>query len=109
MPGRGAAGTAGVGGLVRRATMSGRGGTTGRATGCPARFGFAGGLKGTPPPIEAGACGACGAAGAPGRAICLGPGTLGADRGTPGIATDGAVLGISPTPGGSGCRGPERI
>src|SRR5258708_2526818 len=65
MPGRGAAGVPGDGGLDRRATISGRGGTTGRAAGCPARFGFAGGRSGLPPPPE---CADAGAAGAPGPA-----------------------------------------
>ncbi len=30
-------------------------------------------------------------------------------RGAPGIATDGGVLGMSPKPGGSGWRGPDKI
>jgi hypothetical protein len=54
MPGRGIAGAPGTGGFASRATMSGRGGTMGRAAGCPARFGLAGGRKGLPPPT--GAC-----------------------------------------------------
>src|SRR5579864_8685273 len=96
MPGRGAAGTAGVGGLVRRATMSGRGGTTGRAAGCPAKFGFAGGRSGLPPPIggvgkvvPAGACGR-----ATGRRGVEMLGTDGVGRGGPGTA-----LGAPPIPG----------
>jgi len=108
MPGRGSAGAPGDGGrCVSFATISGRGGTIGRATGCPARFGFAGGRSGLPPPIGPAYCGAAGAAGraAPGA----GRAGVGAGRGAPGIATDGGVFGISPIPAGSGWRGPERI
>jgi hypothetical protein len=122
MPGRGApgAGAPGMaGGLAaNRATISARGGTTGRATGCPAKFGLAGGRRGCPPPtgIPAGAAGA--GADGPGRAAGRGgagiAGTV-PGRGAPGIAmaggapAPGAGLGASATPGGSGCRGPDKI
>jgi hypothetical protein len=134
IPGRGAAGMLGVGGLVSRATMSGRGGTTGRAAGWPARFGLAGGRRGPPPPVGAATAGALGADGVPGRIAGRGVGILGtgaAGRGGPGIANVGlAVVGLglatagvpadgvatevgafgnSPSPGGNGWRGPDRI
>jgi hypothetical protein len=119
MPGRGIAGAPGSGGFVRRATISGLGGTMGRATGCPARFGFAGGRNGPPPPgLAWGAPGEAGTAGR--RGCCRGAGALGigAGRGAPGVAAceltpgidiEGGVFGMSATPGGSGWRGPERI
>src|ERR1700689_1743521 len=104
IPGRGAAGMLGVGGLVSRATISGRGGTTGRAAGWPARFGLAGGRRGPPPPTGAAATGALGVAGGPGRIAGRGVGMLGtgaAGRGGPGvvaagITTDGGAFGVSP-------------
>jgi hypothetical protein len=111
--------------------MSGRGGTTGRAAGWPARFGLAGGRNGPPPPTGAAGAGAPGAAaaGAPGRIAGRGVGMLGtgdAGRGAPGIVPaglaatgpgaagggvgiDGGAFGNSPRPGGSGWRGPDRI
>ena len=112
-----------MGGFARRATISGRGGTTGLAAGCPARFGFAGGRSGLPPPTGAPSVALVSAAGVPsdgepGRA----PGRGGTGRaGTPpgprvpgamlagGTTIAGGVLGASVTPGGMGCRGPERI
>jgi hypothetical protein len=38
-----------------------------------------------------------------------GAASVGAGRGTPGITMAGGVFGRSLTPGGRGCRGPERI
>lgn len=109
-----------AGGLAaNRATISARGGTTGRATGCPARFGLAGGRSGLPPPTGAPAC--AGAAG-PGRSA--GRGGAGMDgtapgRGTPGTSVGAATKGetlaagagfsASTTSGGSGCLGPDKI
>jgi hypothetical protein len=55
--------------------MSGRGGTTGRAAGCPAKFGLAGGRKGLPPPT--GCADAAAAVGALGRTGGRGVGMLG--------------------------------
>jgi hypothetical protein len=120
IPGRGAAGIPGPAGAPGRcvslATRSGRGGTTGRAAGCPARFGFAGGRRG--PPLDGAAPGTLTELGAeggrgPGRG---GVGMLGMGlaigRGVPGVACCGigncgaAVLGASD---GIGCRGPVRI
>lgn len=145
MPGRGApgAGAPGIaGGRVSRATRSARGGTTGRAAGCPARFGFAGGRSGLPPPAACAAgcptvgAGAEGAgcfgggitipgAGAAGAGRIAGRGGAGKEGALPGLGAPGvrladggaaaaageagAVLGASAIPGGSGCRGPERI
>jgi hypothetical protein len=80
---------------VSFATRSGRGGTTGRAAGCPARFGFAGGRSG--PPLDGAAPGTLideGADGGrgPGRG---GVGILGIGaaigRGVPGVAWGGAA------------------
>ena len=117
MPGRGAAGAPGVAGLLSFATMSGRGGTTGRAVGCPARFGFAGGRRGLPPPTGCAIAGNTVAAGAGGRGA--GRGGIGmlataAGRGAPGEAACGVrgnagAFPRSPRPAGSGWRGPERI
>ena len=122
-PGRGRPGAPGVAGFARRATISGRGGTTGLAAGCPARFGLAGGRSGLPPPTGTPSVELAGAAGVPsdgepGRAI--GRGGVGMAGTLPGLGVPGAmlaggipiadgVLGTSATPGGIGCRGPERI
>jgi hypothetical protein len=76
-------------GWLNLATRSGRGGTTGRAAGCPAR-GLAGGRA------APGIGGATTAAG--GGVRITGPGLM--------IGADGRML--SPLPGGSGCRGPDR-
>jgi hypothetical protein len=118
IPGLGAAGAPGVGGFASRATMSGRGGTIGLAAGCPARFGFAGGRNGLPPPTAPAAPGARvapGAMGLMGAGPGLGVGMLGtaaagieAGRGTPG-AGGGGIFGNSPRSAGRGWRGPERI
>ena len=119
MPGRGGAGAPGAAGpdgrVLNRATISGRGGTTGLACGCPARFGLAGGRSG----CDGDACDV----GMLGRVGCGrgGAGILGklgeAGRGAPGIpdcVTSGALctiggLGASPIPAGSGCLGPDKI
>src|SRR5579871_960003 len=102
MPGRGCKGTPGDGGRLNFAAKSGRGGTTGRAAGWPARFGFAGGRKGPPPVLMV--CGApgplCAAVGAPGP---------GADGGTyggrgAGRAGDGAI-GMLGSRGAAGAAG----
>src|SRR5580658_8429926 len=102
MPGRGAA--VGIPGVrwVSLAARSGRGGTTGRAEGCPARLGFAGGRRGPPPPIG-------------GVTPALEPGAFkdafGADgmdaRGAEGSGAEGplgrgTIFGVSTKPGGSG-------
>jgi hypothetical protein len=122
IPGRGAAGAPGLGGFARRATISGRGGTTGRAAGWPARFGFAGGRRGLPPPTGAAGAGVPGAAGAAGligagrgvgilgtELAATGPG-IGTVRGAPGAGGGGGgAFGASPIAAGRGCRGPDRI
>lgn len=117
MPGRGAAGRGAPGArcCASFAARSGLGGTTGRALGCPARFGFAGGRSGPPPPTG-GAAPALGAL-APGPSAEGGRGAGRAPMGAPGTAcgrgAPGAGLtagfGISAKPGGRGWRGPERI
>ncbi len=92
--------------------MSARGGTTGRACGCPARFGLAGGRSGCD--------GEEGALGAPGRIVCgrRGDGMLGRlgaegrGAGVPKLGLPkliGGAFGASPTPAGSGCLGPDKI
>src|SRR5579863_460368 len=114
-PGRGKPGAPGVAGFARRATISGRGGTTGLAAGCPARFGLAGGRSGLPPPTGALSVDPAGAAGVPsdgepGRATGRGMGVAGTliGLGVPGARAAGAtpiaggVLGTSVTPGGIG-------
>ena len=96
--------------------MSARGGTTGRATGWPAKFGLAGGRSGLPPPKgKLPGAAACGAAG-PGRSAGLGgTGIVGTapGRGAPRTAAPGTGapggFNASATSGGRGCRGPERI
>jgi hypothetical protein len=120
-----------AGGRASRATISGRGGTTGRAAGCPAKFGFAGGRSGAPPPVGSpaeipGVGGAGGGiatpgVGAAGLGRIAGRGGTGREgaapgRGAPGVViADGcaadieAALGASATPGGSGCLGPDKI
>ena len=124
MPGRGGAGRPGPGGpasapgerCLSFSTRSGRGGTTGRAAGWPARFGLAGGRSGPPPPMaapagEAAAPGTFAAAGGRGAGRG-GVGILGikvaAGRGTPGVAAAGG-LELSVRLAGKGWRGPERI
>jgi len=113
MPGRGGGGACACPGTGRvcwrRATRSGRGGTTGRAAGCPARFGRICCRSGT---LGAGAdglglvsttAGLCGA----GRGIA---GTCGAGLGMPGAADATTGVGaVGATDAGRGCRGPDRI
>jgi len=115
-------------GRASRATISARGGTTGRAAGCPTKFGFAGGRNG---PLLCPSC--CGAAapgigrGAVGRGGVGIVGTAAPGRGAPGVVimvggagcagggagggalNPGAGLGASLTGDGIGWRGPERI
>jgi hypothetical protein len=121
-----------AGGRASRATISGRGGTTGRAAGCPAKFGFAGGRSGAPPPVGSPATEIPGAGCAGGGIATPGDGAAGPGRITgrggagregaalgraaPGVtiadggaAAIGVGLGASATPGGSGCRGPDKI
>ena len=134
-PGAGAPGVAGGRG-ASRATISARGGTTGRAVGCPTKFGLAGGRNGAPPDVvpvptvcEGGGTdpgvgrnvgragiGIVGTAapgrGAPGVVIITGgagaEGAACAAGGAPtGAPAAGEVLAVSS--GGSGWRGPERI
>ncbi len=107
MPGRGAAGGPG---LVSFATKSGRGGTTGRAAGCPTRLGRDG--RGAPG-VTAGPAAAAGVAAA---AVLGGAGFGAGARGGagsdgPGRIAPAAELGraSSPSSAGSGWRGPERI
>ena len=119
-------------GRASRATISARGGTTGRAAGCPTKFGFAGGRNGPPLPCPSEGCGAAapgiglGAVGRGGVGIV---GTAAPGRGAPGVVIMvggagcaggagwlggaalilGAGLGASLTGDGIGWRGPERI
>ena len=122
-------------GRASRATISARGGTTGRAAGWPTKFGFAGGRSGPPPaivPVPA-VCAAGGGAAAPGVGRAIGRvgigmfGTAALGRGAPGVviiaggteagvagALTGALIagagfGVSDTAGGIGWRGPDRI
>lgn len=120
-PGRGGCACPGEGRAVcccKRATMSARGGTTGRAAGWPARFGLgvAGrkGMEGAGPPGAStaggaaaraeGAAGLSGAAGGPGGIgwrgpvrICPGRGDGGAGRaGTPPVRTGGCRGALPP-------------
>src|SRR6266545_1841068 len=112
MPGLGAAGPAAPGIIGGRGwpsfiARSGRGGTTGRAAGCPARGRAA---EGAPGDAVAGRASGClggagvarwttagrGAAGAPGRApsgAVLGNGWRGPVRICPGLGADGSGLG----------------
>ncbi len=94
MPGRGA-GAPGTGGRVSFATRSGRGGTTGRSAGWPARFGLAGGRSGLPP-SDCGDPGTFTDAGGPG-----GLGTGGRGAGALGIG----MLGIGAPGAGAGRSG----
>jgi hypothetical protein len=128
MPGRGAAGTEGADLAWRnRSKISGRGGTTGRATGWPAKGGLEAGraCPGNPPAGPA----ACGRKGLAGDGLCANGGRVGwigccCGRGVPGNPpgrgapastrfTTGwpgpAAVAAHGCAGGSGCRGPERI
>jgi len=82
--------------------MSARGGTTGRAAGCPTKFGFAGGRRGLPPPIPPppGICPSGGGAAAPGVGLATGRGGVGiVGTAVPGRGAPGAVIMV----GGPGC------
>jgi hypothetical protein len=108
-PGAGAPGTAG--GRASRATISARGGTTGRAAGWPTKFGFAGGRQGLPPPVtplvtpplSVGPDGGGGAAPGKGRAAGRAGvgivGTAGPVRRAPGVVT---IVGTAGADGGAG-------
>jgi len=120
-----------------RATISARGGTTGRAVGWPTKFGLAGGRSGAPPDIVPAPTVCEGGGADPGAGLNAGRagigivGTAAPGRGAPGVViitggagADGAacaagggvligVLGagevLAVSSGGSGWRGPERI
>ncbi len=116
IPGRGGGGWACPGAgrtccCCSRATRSGRGGTIGRAAGCPAKFGRAGedrrGMDGAGP-------GVAGGAGGPGDGAWVAIGDVSAG----GAAARALGCGGAAGPGegcgggadaGMGCRGPERI
>jgi hypothetical protein len=106
MPGRGACcwtcpGAGRVCCCCKRATMSGRGGTTGRAAGCPARLGRGCGRRGVPGVGDAnGAADSLGGAGACGVARATG---------CAGSVTDAGGMGAAGVAGGKGCRGPDKI
>src|SRR5579863_6884552 len=80
-----------------RATISGRGGTTGRAAGCPARFGRGCGRKGVP-----------GVGLASGAEDSAAGGTVRA-TGCAGKVTDAGGIGAAGVAAGKGCRGPDKI
>ena len=125
MPGLGGGGAAGWAGkrlCCRRATMAGLGGTTGRAAGCPARFGricarkgtFGDGVKvdasaGRPGGGAGGRCGALGGRGGAGRTGANGVPGRGARgiaaAGTAGICTLGAEGAGRAAGGGCGSGG----
>lgn len=125
-----------AGGRASRATISARGGTTGRAAGWPTKFGLAGGRNGMPPEtVCAGGGGADPGVGLrAGRAGIGIVGTAALGRGAPGVViitggagaegaacaagalTPGAIPGalaagevLAVSSGGMGWRGPERI
>ena len=88
--------------------MSGRGGTTGRAAGCPAKFGRGCGRKGVP------GIGIAPGAGMDGDADSVVAGLLGAAgaaraTGGAGIVMDAGGIGEAGVAGGMGCRGPDKI
>jgi hypothetical protein len=105
MPGRGApgAGAPGIaGGRASRATISARGGTTGRAAGWPTKFGLAGGRNGAPPDM------------APVPPVCEGGGAdpgVGLSAGRAGIGIVGTAAlgrgapGVVIITGGAGAEG----
>lgn len=86
-----------------RATISARGGTTGRAVGWPTKFGLAGGRKGTPPELGlAPAVCAEGGGAAPGVGLSAGR----AGSGMVGIAAPGrGAPGVVIITGGAGAEG----
>jgi hypothetical protein len=120
-----------------RATISARGGTTGRAVGWPTKFGLAGGRSGAPPVVVPAPTVCEGGGAEPGAGLNVGRagigivGTAAPGRGAPGVvimtggagaegavwAAGGGVLigalaagaGRGVSSGGSGWRGPERI
>src|SRR5207249_4795183 len=113
-------GEAGLG-WDKRATRSGRGGTTGRCAGCPTSPGRVGGRSPDGWPVD-GRCvrGGRGAAGKPGAPAAAGdPASLGAS-GAPGgggvarpfcVTVGRGITGArapSGNPPGKGCRGPDR-
>lgn len=83
--------------------MSGRGGTTGRAAGCPASGGRGWGRKGAP--------GVGAGVGVPGVAACAaGADGVGRAIGCAGNVTEAGGIGEEDAwGGGSGCRGPDKI
>lgn len=103
IPGRGGCCTCPGAGRVccccKRATISGRGGTIGRAAGCPARFGRGCGRKGVP-----------GVGLANGAEASLGAGG-GATRATgrAGSVIDDGGMDAEGPGAGKGCRGPDKI
>jgi hypothetical protein len=126
MPGRGACccacpGAGRVCCCCKRATMSGRGGTIGRAAGCPARFGRGCGRKGVPGVgdargadawgADAGDADACGAEAGDADASLGDDGARGAVRATGWavIVTDAGGRGTAGVGAGRGCRGPDKI
>jgi hypothetical protein len=96
-------------GRASRATISARGGTTGRAAGWPTKFGFAGGRRGLPPPVTPPAppLSVCpeGGGAAPGKGLAMGragvgiAGTAGPMRRAPGTVT---MVGTAGAGGGAG-------
>ena len=90
-----------AGGRASRATISARGGTTGRAAGCPTKFGLAGGRNGTPPETVPAptVCAGAGAA-APGVGLSVGRagigivGTAALGRGAPGVVIITGAAGV---------------
>ncbi len=107
MPGRGGCcktcpGAGRVCCCCKRATMSGRGGTTGRTAGCPARFGRGCGRKGVPGVgLASGADASLGAAGAWGM--------LRATGWAESVTEAGSGIGAAGVGDGRGCRGPDNI
>jgi hypothetical protein len=91
--------------------MSGRGGTTGRAAGWPARFGRGWGRKGVPGVGIAPGAGMAGAANSLAGDAAAGGGVAAAVRATggAGIGMDAVGAGPAVAAGGMGCRGPDKI
>src|SRR5271170_1530062 len=82
--------------------MSGRGGTTGRAAGCPARFGRGCGRNGVPGVGDVN--GAADSLGDEGAAGCAARAT-----GWAGSVMDAGGRGAAGVAAGKGCRGPDKI
>lgn len=90
----------------RRATISGRGGTTGRAVGCPASAGRGWGRKGVPGVgVDAGVD----AAVDDGPAASAGGAGVGRGTGCAGRVMEAGGMGAAGVASGIGCRGPDRI